>query len=206
MNDVSLSTSIRAIPVIVRITLRQLLGRRRTILLLLLSALPILLAVIFRAAGQSDVDRFARNVLDAFAVTILLTIVSVVAAGLVALAGTGGNGMDAIVGFVAAMAVGSLCYVSFFLALSLYTRRALMAGIFYFLIWEGVLSSLLSGIANFSIRQYSLGTVRAFFPLDPEEARLSPSTALPLAAILIVVALALATRKLMRFETSGDSD
>ena len=114
--------------------------------------------------------------------------------------------MDAILGFVAAMALGSLCYVSFFLALSLYTRRALMAGIFYFLIWEGVLSSLLSGIANFSIRQYSLGAVRAFFPLSPDEARLSPSTALPLAAILIVVALALATRKLMRFEASGDSD
>jgi hypothetical protein len=69
-----------------------------------------------------------------------------------------------------------------------------------------VLSSLLSGIANFSIRQYSLGTVRAFFPLSPDEARLSPATALPLAAILIVVALALATRKLMRFEASGDSD
>ena len=255
MNAVSFSRSIKAIPEIVTVTLRQLLGRRRTILLLLLSVVPVLMAVVFVAAGESDVDGFASSVLDVFSVTMLLpivavlfgtaafgaeiedgtivyllakpisrwavivakligaatvtallTIVSVSVAGLIALAPQGEHGRAAMLGFVAAMAVGSVCYVSFFLALSLFTRRALMIGIFYFLIWEGLLSSLLAGIANFSIRQYSLGVVGAFFQLSAQEARLTPGTALPLAAILVVVALALATRRLMRFEMSGSGD
>ena len=255
MNGGSRSSSIRAIPEIVRVTLRQLLGRRRTILLLLLSVVPILMAVVFVAAGESDVDGFASSVLDVFSVTMLLpivavlfgtaafgaeiedgtivyllakpisrwvvivgkligataltallTMVSVSIAGLIALVPQGEHGMAALIGFLAAMAVGSVCYVSFFMALSLFTRRALMIGIFYFLIWEGLLSSLLAGIANFSIRQYSLGVATAFFPMSGQEARLTPGTALPLAAILVVVALTLATRRLMRFELSGSGD
>jgi ABC-2 type transport system permease protein len=255
MNAVSFSRSIKAIPEIVRVTLRQLLGRRRTLLLLLLSVVPVLMALVFVAAGESDVDGFATSVLDVFSVTILLpivavlfgtaafgaeiedgtvvyllakpisrwavilakligaaavtallTIASVAVAGVIALLPQGQHGVAAMIGFMAAMAVGSVCYVSFFLALSLYTRRALMIGIFYFLVWEGLLSSLLAGIANFSIRQYSLGAAGAFFQMSGQEARLTPGTALPLAAILVVVALTLATRKLMRFEMSGSGD
>jgi ABC-2 type transport system permease protein len=60
-----------------RITLRQLLGRRRTILLLLLAAIPVLLAIVFRAANDADLEGFASGVLDAVAVTLLLPIVAV---------------------------------------------------------------------------------------------------------------------------------
>jgi hypothetical protein len=42
--------------------------------------------------------------------------------------------------------------------------------------------------------------------MKPDEARLSPSTALPLAVILVVVALVVATWRLMRFELPGGSD
>ena len=55
---------------------------------------------------------------------------------------------------------GSACYVSLFLALSLFTRRALVIGIGYMLVWEGALSVMLPGIANLSIRQYALGVRR----------------------------------------------
>jgi len=101
------------------------------------------------------------------------------------------------------MVVGSLCYVTLFLTLSLFTRRALVLGIGYSLVWEGALSSLLPGIANLSVRQYALGAADSFYQLHTEAARLSPTTALTLSAILIVVALALATWRLMRFELSG---
>ena len=42
--------------------------------------------------------------------------------------------------------------------------------------------------------------------MRPEEARLSPNTALPLALILVVVTFVIATWKLMRLELPGGSD
>jgi ABC-2 type transport system permease protein len=249
------ASSARAIPEIGQVTLRQLLGRRRTILLLLLSAIPVLLAIVFWAAKVADVPGFATGVLDAVGVTLLLPIVAVLfgtaafgaeiedgtvvyllakpisrwavvvaklvgAAGMTAfltiaavfvsgaivLAPLGEEGASATRAFVAAMAVGSVCYVSLFLVLSLFTRRALLIGFVYVLVWEGALSSLLPGIANLSIRQYSLGVANAFWQMKSTEAHLSPSTALPLAVIVVVVAFFLATWRLTRFELPGGTD
>jgi ABC-2 type transport system permease protein len=247
--------SAAAIPEIVQVTLRQLLGRRRTILLLLLSAIPVLLAVVFWAARDEDVSGFASGVLDAVGVTLLLPIVAVLfgtaafgaviedgtvvyllgkpisrwaivlakligaagvtailtigsalIAGAIVLAPLGEDGASATRAFLVAMAVGSICYVSLFLVLSLFTRRALLIGLVYVLVWEGALSSLLPGIANLSIRQYSLGVATAFWHIQPTEAHLSASTALPLAVVLVVVAFAIATWRLTRFELPAGSD
>jgi ABC-2 type transport system permease protein len=247
--------SLSAIPLIVQVTLRQLLGRRRTILMVLLSAVPILLAVVFRAGNDDKIPDFATGVLDAVAVTLLLPIVAVLfgtaafgaevedgtilyllakpisrwaivaakfigAVGVTALLtilsvlisgaivlGTGGEqGAAATRAFMAAMLVGSVCYVSVFLTLSLFTRRALLIGLVYVLVWEGALSSLLPGIANLSIRQYALGVGNAFWTMPPDEAHLAPSTSLPLAIILVVIALVLATWRLRRFELAGSGD
>jgi ABC-2 type transport system permease protein len=247
--------SVTAIPLMVRITLRQLLGRRRTILLVLLAAVPVLLALVFRAANDADLAGFASGVLDAVAVTLLLPIVavlvgtaafgaeiedgtilyllakpisrwavvaakflgavgvtavlallSVLVSGAIVLSPLGEPGAEATRAFLAAMLVGSTCYVAVFLTLSLFTRRALLIGLVYVLVWEGALSALLPGIANLSVRQYAVGVANAFWQMPPDEARLSPSTALPLAIILVVAALAIATWKLMRFELPGGSD
>ena len=51
MSGAGLMGPLAAFPEIVRVTLRQLLGRRRTLLLVLLAALPVLLALAFRAGG-----------------------------------------------------------------------------------------------------------------------------------------------------------
>lgn len=255
MTGVSTSASVSVFPEIIRITFRQLLGRRRTLLLALLAALPVLLAVLFRAAGQIDVAAFTRQVfatvsmtivlpltavlfgtgafgaeidegtilyllakpvsrwaivgakaLAAVILTIALTVASVFLAGVVELLPAGSDGVAATEAQVLAMVVGSVCYVSLFLALSLFTRRALVIGIGYMLVWEGALSTLLPGIANLSVRQYALGAADSVYQLTEEAARLSPITALTLSAVLTVVALALAIRRLMRFELSGSTD
>src|SRR5450759_2078959 len=69
--------SINAIPEIVRVTLRQLMGRRRTIWLLLLAALPVILALLFRAASQTEIEPFTRIVFDTIAITILMPLVAI---------------------------------------------------------------------------------------------------------------------------------
>jgi ABC-2 type transport system permease protein len=246
--------SLAAIPEITMVTLRQLLGRRRTILLLLLSAVPVLLALTFRAADAEGVEDFALGVLNGVGLTLLLpivavlfgtgsfgaeiedgtvvyllakpisrwttvlakliaavgmtaalTIASVFVAGAIDLGWQGEAGAEATRAFMAAMAVGSICYVSVFLALSLFTRRALLIGFAYVLVWEGALSSLLPGIANLSIRQYALGIASALWNVG-ESARLSPATALELATVVVVAATVVATLRLMRFELSGGTD
>jgi ABC-2 type transport system permease protein len=247
--------SIAAMPEIARVTLRQLLGRRRTLLLVLLSTLPVLLALAFRVAGETEIERFSRRIFDTISMTILLPLVAILfgsgafgaeiddgtivyllakpvprwvvvaskalsaiaiaillTGGSTALAGfidmvpAGGDGVLATEAQVLAMVVGSACYVSLFLALSLFTRRALVIGIGYMLVWEGALSLMLPGIANLSIRQYSLGAATAIYNLPLQETRLSAETAFLLAGVLVVASLAIATWRLMRFELPGGSD
>lgn len=247
--------SVAAVRDIAGVTLRQLLGRRRTVLLVLLSVVPILLAAAFRAAGETDIERFTRIVFDGLYVAILLPLVAVLfgtgafgaeiedgtivyllakpipraavviakalsaagvaialtvasagLSGVIELLPAGSDGQAATFGYITAMAVGSVCYATLFLALSLFTRRALVIGIGYMLVWEGGLSSLLPGIANLSIRQYSLGVADAFIQLHQDPARLTPGTAMTLAVILVVVAMVVASWRLMRFELPGSSD
>jgi ABC-2 type transport system permease protein len=238
-----------------RVTVRQLLGRRRTLLLLLLAALPVLLAVAFRAANDTNLQRFTRSDFDTVTLTVLLPLVAILfgsgafgaeledgtivyllakpvprvlvvlakalsvvilsialtgvstaAAGLIDLAPRGDSGIQATEAMVVAVVVGSACYSCLFLVVSLFTRRALVIGIGYMLVWEGALSFMLPGIANLSIRQYSLGAAMAVYKLPLQEARLSSDTAFILAGVLLVAALAVATWKLMRFELPGGSD
>jgi ABC-2 type transport system permease protein len=247
--------SIAAIPEIARVTFRQLLGRRRTLLLILLAALPVLLAVAFRVAGQTDIERFSHRVFDTITVTILLPLVAILfgsgafgaeiddgtivyllakpvprwvvilakalsamvlavaltaasagLSGLIDLVPAGSDGVLATEAQILAMVVGSVCYVSLFLALSLFTRRALVIGIGYMLVWEGALSVLLPGIANLSIRQYAMGAASAIYKVPEDTVRLSSDTAFLLAGVLVVAALAIATWRLMRFELPGGTD
>ena len=250
-----MSASVSVLPEIVRITFRQLLGRRRTILLVLLAALPVLLALIFRLANETDIYRYTRRVFDTVSLTIVLplsavlfgtgafgaendegTILyllakpvsrwiivaakglaaalltmalsagSVLLAGVVELLPAGSDGLSVTEAQVVAMIVGSLCYVALFVPLSLFTRRALVIGIGYTLVWEGALSDLLPGIANLSIRQYALGAADGVFRLHADASRLSSTTAFILAAVLIVAGFAVATWRLRHFELAGSSD
>ena len=242
-------------PEIARVTFRQLLGRRRTVVLILLATLPVLLALVFRLGGETSVERFTRSSFDVIAMTILLPLVailfgsgafgaeiddgtilyllakplsrwSIVAAkaltamvisvlltgtsmaiaGVIELFPAGSEGVQATEAQVLAMVVGSACYVSLFLALSLFTRRALVIGIGYMLVWEGALSVMLPGIANLSIRQYALGASKAIYVLPLQDARLSADTAFILSGVLVGVALVIATWRLMRFELPGGTD
>jgi ABC-2 type transport system permease protein len=238
-----------------RVTLRQLLGRRRTLLLVFLAALPVLLAVAFRVAGETEVERFTRRIFDTITMTILMPLVAILfgagafgaeiddgtvvyllakpvprwiavaakaftamamailltgtstaLAGIIDMVPAGSDGVSATLAQVLAVVVGSACYVSLFLAVSLFTRRALVLGIGYMLVWEGALSFMLAGIANLSIRQYSLGASTAIYKLPLAEVRLSAETAFVLSGVLVVVALVVAAWKLMRFELPGGSD
>ncbi len=237
---------------IARATARQLLGRRRTAVLALVAALPILLAAFFRLAGTSnpgDVTDFTDAVFVGLVVTLLLPLVALVfgtaafgtevedgtviyllakpiprrtivltkwfvaaiiaatlsagatlLAGIVGLAGTPAA-VETSIGYTVAVAAGSVIYVAAFVALSLLTSRALIAGLVYVLVWEGVLASYFTGIRFLSIRQYTLGIADAA-GVGGQITRdtLGAGTAVFLAVVVVVVALVVATRRLSAFE------
>ena len=231
---------------LVEVTLRGLLGRRRTILLVLLAGLPILIALLVRlSGGRPDADRILdtlvvrtvmplvalivgtaaigseiddgtavylmikpiprwrialSKILVAAGLTAVLVVPAVVITG--ALLGSRTDTATTIVGFGLACLVGGSAYAAAFVALSAFTSRALLLGLAYVLIWEGVLSGLLEGTKFLSIRQATLGLAAAFgidTPGDP----LTPVVSVAVLLIVLVGATLLASWKLARFEIRG---
>ena len=231
---------------LIDVTLRGLLGRRRTLLLVLLVGLPVLISLLIRiSGGQPNADR----VLDTLVVRTVMPLVALivgtaaigseiedgtavylmikpiprwkialskglVAAGLTAalvipavvltgfLLGRHGDTTTTIVGFAVACLVGGSAYAVAFMALSVFTSRALLLGLAYTLIWEGVLSGLLEGTKFLSIRQATLGLAAALgvdVPGDP----LVPVVSVAVLAVVLVGGFLLASWKLARFEIRG---
>jgi ABC-2 type transport system permease protein len=240
--------------VIARITLRQLLSRRRTLLLLLLGGVLVLVAGVFRLAGEeARALRFTSGLLSNLGVRTLMPLVALlfgtgaigaeiddgtavfllakplsrwsvvltklaVAAAcsaaltcgpmlLAGLIGAGGLGDGLVIGLVAGAAIGSVLYCAIFVALSLVTGRALVFGLAYVLIWEGLLASLFAGTRTFSIRQQTLAFADAIGSIPKEilNAPLDLTTAVVVAAAVLVGATLLAIRRLGTFEISGEA-
>jgi ABC-2 type transport system permease protein len=240
--------------VIAGITLRQLLSRRRTILLLLLGGVLVLAAGIFRLAGEEaralpftsglvgtlgigtlmplvalifGTGALGAEIEDGTAVfllakplsrtTIVLTKLAVAAACSVALTcapmllagllAAGGLGEGLVIGMVGGAVIGSVLYCAVFVAVSLITSRALVFGLAYVLIWEGLLAGLFVGTRTFSIRQVTLAFADAFgsIPSDLLDAPLSLGTAVVVALAILVLATLIAVRRLSAFEISGEA-
>jgi ABC-2 type transport system permease protein len=243
------------IGVVFRLTLRQLLGRGRTLMMGLLALLPVLVAVVYRLGSQdTDQAEWAATVLfEGLVVTTLLplaavvygtavigseiedwtavyllakpvsrariiaaklaaswlaTTVTVLASGLVAgaiaLAGEPQEGI--LLGFGVALALGALVYSALFVMLSVVTSRALIIGLVYVFLWEGLVNGLFAGTRLLSIRHYTLGVADLFVdaPARVFEAKLGAVTALVLMAIVGLGTVWYATRRLQRFEV-GES-
>ncbi len=95
--------------------------------------------------------------------------------------------MEISVGYTVAVAAGSVIYVAAFVALSLVTSRALVAGLLYILVWEGALASSFPGIRFLSIRQYALAIADAAGVGGRITGdTLEPATAVLLSAIVVL--------------------
>lgn len=79
-----------------------------------------------------------------------------VGAGTVFLTALIAHGGEESVAMLAASLVAGTAYSALFLALSALTRHAVVVGLLFVLIWEGLLGGLLSGIAWLSIGQWGL--------------------------------------------------
>jgi ABC-2 type transport system permease protein len=238
---------------IARASERGLLGRRRTLLIVLFAATPVVIAVLLRASGvTTDAVRLTVALLDNLVVRTVLPLVALVfgtgvlgsdledgtavyvlvrpiarwrivlanalvaglltsgllvivtlVAGMVAAAGRGAE--QVVLAYVIAVAIGALLYTTVFLALSIVTGRALIVGLAYVLIWEGLLAGLLEGTQVLSIRQYTLAIAKALAGGDASaiNVTLAGPVALVLSVVVLVGAFVVATRRLEAYEVRG---
>jgi ABC-2 type transport system permease protein len=112
--------------------------------------------------------------------------------------------VEIAVAYGLAIALGAIAYAAVFVTLSAFTTRALVIGLVYVLIWEGILAGLFEGVRFLSIRQATLGVANALSGRDPGLQPLDPVASMTILAVAIGGAIALGTWRLMRFEVRGD--
>lgn len=238
--------------VIFSLSMRQLLGKKRTLLLVAFASLPVLLAVIFRLVNPDDADpqKFAAaqildnlgvgavlpfialvmgtatlgsdiddgtavyilakpiprwhivvsKLLPAWIISAAIVAVSMAISSLIVLWGRDSAGLP--FAFAVAAIIGSLLYCAVFLALSIYTSRALISGMVYVFVWEALITNFLPGTRLLSIREYtrSLADAMSSTSKSEWEARLDPGQALVLVLIVGGLAIYLAITRLKNWE------
>ena len=235
-----------AVVAVGRVTLRGLLGRRRTLLVGLLALLPVAIALLIRlAGGRSDivpildtlvvrttlplvalilgtaaigseiedgtiVYLLAKPVprltivivklLVAWLVTSIIVVPGIWIAGVVA---TGGS-LEIGTAYAVAAIVAGLEYTAIFLALSLVTSRALVVGLAYVVVWEGVVAGLFAGTRLLSVRQHALWVADAIGGEGVVPSDLGPQARLVL-VVITAGAFVIALRRLERVELRGET-
>jgi ABC-2 type transport system permease protein len=96
-------------------------------------------------------------------------------------------------------------YNAIFVMVSVLTSRSMAVGLLYLVIWEGLLTNLVSGASELSVGQYSLGIANSIAHNPGLNAHLGLSTAVTMGVIVTAVALALAIRALSSFSLKGET-
>ncbi len=144
----------------------------------------------------------AAKILVAATTTTVIVGVSAAVALLVSLPGSAGYGL--VVASVVGIAWGALIYATIAVVLSLFTTHALIVGLIYVYLWEGVIAGLFAGTRLASVHQYVLGVAAALDPIQPSAlpAHLSLAGSVGLGALVAGAATVLAVWRLAGFEVA----
>ncbi|GAA0500374.1 hypothetical protein Ade02nite_27980 [Paractinoplanes deccanensis] len=110
-------------------------------------------------------------------------------------------GLALAVGAVA----GALAYSALFLLLSLLTRRPVLVGLAYILVWEGLLGRFVSGTRVLSIEQYVIGIADKIAPSAILDGKVSLPVAVVMSAIFAVGGTLYAINRLGSFSMAGET-
>lgn len=135
----------------------------------------------------------------AIAVTAVTAAVPLFVAGYLASSARLGFGLA--VGAV----VGACAYSAFFLLLSLLTRRPVLLGLVYILIWEGLLAQFVKGTRVLSIEQYVVTIADRIGPTDLVNGAVSLPVAIVMSVVLTVGCTVFAVDRLRSFSMAGET-
>jgi ABC-2 type transport system permease protein len=113
------------------------------------------------------------------------------------------SGRLAIGLFVGALAC-SVIYNAVFVMVSVATTRAIAVGLLYVLVWEALLSNLVSGVRLLSVSHYGLGIATGFVHDTALQAGLTAATSVVMGVIVTALALVLAVNLLSSFTLKGE--
>lgn len=231
-------------PVVMQLTVRGLLGRRRSILLLVLplvllglawltrwgshasptesaglagnfalgTLLPLMCLLIGTGVIGPEIDDgsivyllnkpvprrsiLLAKLLVAEATTLVFAVLPVAASAAIA----GDRDFKLTAAFAVAALLAGIAYTSIFVALSVLTRNAVIIGLLYALLWEGVLGGYVPGVRDVSVRQWALAPAEHMLGADAAgygvTSAVTVSVGLSLLAVVTVGAAWLAIGKL----------
>ena len=105
---------------------------------------------------------------------------------------------------VAAVA-GALAYSALFLLLSLVTRRPVLLGLVYILVWEGLLGRFVSGTRVLSIEQYVITIADKIAPTDMLPGKVNLTVAIVMSLIFAIGGTLYAINRLGSFSMAGET-
>ncbi|GAA2880589.1 hypothetical protein Acy02nite_20370 [Actinoplanes cyaneus] len=144
-------------------------------------------------------DIILAKYLVAAVVTAITTSIPLYVVGLL-------TGSAAFAGALAiAAVVGSFAYTALFVLLSLLTRRPVLLGLVYILIWEGLLGRWVSGTRVLSIEQYVITIADKIHPTTMLTGQVSVTTAVVMSALFVVVSTVVAINRLGSFSLAGET-
>lgn len=135
----------------------------------------------------------------AFVVTTFAAAVPMLIAGAIT------DGAKLGLALAGAATLGALAYCALFLALSLVTRRPVLLGLLYILIWEGLLGNFVSGTHVLSIQQYVVSLASRWAGTDLFSGTVKTGTALAMVAAFVVIGTWLTTNRLRSFSIAGET-
>lgn len=104
-----------------------------------------------------------------------------------------------------ASVVGALAYSALFLLFSLLSRRPVLVGLVYILVWEGLLGNFVDGTKNLAIGQYVLTIADRIAPTTILDSTIGLTTAVVMSAIFVVLGTMAAINRLSSFSVAGET-
>ena len=101
--------------------------------------------------------------------------------------------------------LGALAYSALFLLLSLLTRRPVLLGLVYILVWEGLLGRFVSGTRVLSIEQYVITIADKIAPTAILPGKVDLWVAIAMSAIFAVGGTLYAINRLGSFSVAGET-
>ena len=120
-------------------------------------------------------------------------------------AGALADGVRFGLALVLAGAVGAVAYSAVFVAISLLTRRPVLLGLVYVLVWEGLLAGFVPRTRVLSIQQYCVALADEIAPSVILEGKVAVPLSLVMSVLFTVGFAWLAIDRLRSFRVTGDT-
>ncbi len=202
--------SARRLWVVISLTLRYLLGTRRVIAMLLLSAIPFILALSLAAGRVSafNIDLFQRLMIPLFLQVVLIFVTLVNATTLIreeiednTYQGTAlATDLDVLGGFLVATVIGSAAYGAVFLFISVLVRKPLAVGLLIGFVWESIVGSIPGDVPKLSVIHYLKSILQGTIAVGPMTTYGSNISAGIAVLILVGLSVAMIVLAMMLFQ------